>query len=120
MLANNLVINANKMVAINLAATARNFDYAQVFDLNSETMLPYETAKYMGVTFDNQLSFKTHISVLENKMAQSVEVIAKVSHRLPQNSLLTLFIHFLLSMQICSMLYLCGHLNLKSYQNYWT
>ena len=48
-------------------------------------------AKYLGIVFDNKLSFKNHIMFLEKKVARLVGIIAKLSYYLPSKSLLTLY-----------------------------
>ena len=48
-------------------------------------------AKYLGIGFDNKLSFKNHTMFLEKKGARSVGIITKLSYYLPFKSLLTLY-----------------------------
>ena len=43
---------------------------------------PSTSAKYLGITIDNKLSFKQHIILLENRVARSVGIIAKASYYL--------------------------------------
>ena len=88
MTANNLVVNANKSSALNIDPNMRNNNDTLSYVLNGKTS---NSAKYLGITIDNQLSFKTHISNLESKIARSVGVIAKLSYYLPHNTLLTLY-----------------------------
>ena len=47
---------------------------------NSQTITLTESAKYLGITIDDQLSFKKRIAFLENKIARSVGVIARLSY----------------------------------------
>ena len=57
---------------------------------------PSTSTKYLGKTIDNKLSFKQHIILLENRVARTVGIIAKVSYYLPFNTLLyimLLYIH---------------------------
>ena len=58
---------------------------------NDEVIQTSEMAKYLGIVFDNKLSFKNHIMFLEKKGARSVGIIAKLSYYLPSKSLLTLY-----------------------------
>ena len=53
----------------------------------------------MGITIDNKLLFKQHIILLENRVARSVGIIAKVSYYLPFNTLITLY-HALVHSQL--------------------
>ena len=54
-------------------------------------MQPTESAKYLGIFVDEQLSFKPHIIFLEKKIARSVGVLAKLSYYLPCNALINLY-----------------------------
>ena len=105
MTANNLVVNANKTIALNISPNMRNNNNNLSYVLNGETACSSNSAKYLGITIDNQLSFKTHISNLESKIARSVCVIAKLSYFLPHNILFTLYYslvqsHFLYTLPV--------------------
>ena len=65
----------------------RNSNDTLSYVLNGETVCSSNSAKYLGITIDNQLSFKSHISNLESKIARSVGVIVKLSYYLPHNTL---------------------------------
>ena len=58
---------------------------------NNEIIQTSEMAKYLGIVFDNKLSFKNHIIFFKKKVARSVGIIAKLSYYLPSKSLLTLY-----------------------------
>ena len=48
-------------------------------------------AKYLGVTFDNSLSFKLHIDKLTKKLSRSVGILAKLKPYLNSKALLSLY-----------------------------
>lgn len=50
-----------------------------------------DKAKYLGVMFDDKLSFKSHISNLEKKLSRSVGILAKVKPFLNTKALLQLY-----------------------------
>jgi len=56
-----------------------------------ETIQLSETAKYLGVTIDDHLSFKQYFILLESKVARPVGVIAKLSYYLPLNVMVDLY-----------------------------
>ena len=89
MTANHLVVNANKTIALNISHNMRNNNDVLSYVLNGETVCSSNSVKYLRITIDNQLSFKTHINNLESKIARSVGVITKLSYYLPHNTLLT-------------------------------
>ena len=88
MTANNLVVNANKAIALNIPPYMRNNNATLSYVLNGKTVRSSNSEKYLGTTIDNQLSFKTRINNLESKIARSVGVIAKLNYYLPHNTLL--------------------------------
>ena len=88
MTANNMVVNANKAFALNMSPNMRNNNDTLSYVLNGETVFSSNPAKYLEITIDNQLSFKTH---LESKIAGSVGIIAKLSYYLLHNTLLALY-----------------------------
>ena len=61
------------------------------FTFNNQIVQPSTSAKYLGIAIDNKLLFKQHIILLENRVARSVGIIAKVSYYLPFNTLITLY-----------------------------
>ena len=63
--------------------------------LNGETVCFSNSTKYLRITIDNQLSFKTRIYNLESEVARSVGGIAKLSYCLSRNTLL-LFSNFII------------------------
>ena len=69
------------------------------FTFNNQIVQPSTSAKYLGVTIDNKLSFKQHIFLPENRVVCSVGSIAKVSYYLPFNTLITLY-HALVHSQL--------------------
>ena len=90
--------------------------------LNSQTVIPTESAKYLGITIDDELSFKKHIALLENKIARSVGVIAKLSYYLPSVSLVNLYYslvhsHLLYTLPVWASTYLTYLTKLKRLQN---
>ena len=69
------------------------------FTFNNQIVQPSTSAKYLGITIDNKLSFKQHIILLENRVARSIGIIAKVSYYLLFNTLFTLY-HALVHSQL--------------------
>ena len=61
------------------------------FEIGKDFFQSSISAKYLGVTIDNHLSFNQHVTLLENKVARSVGVISKLRFYLPQSSLVIIF-----------------------------
>ena len=49
------------------------------------------TAKYLVILIDDQLSFKSHFHFFEKRLSRSVGIMAKLSYHLPLNALLILY-----------------------------
>ena len=71
---NNLVINTKNTIALNIYPIMRNNTDTLSEVLRKETVCSPNSAKYLGLTINNQLLFKTHINNLENKIAWSIGV----------------------------------------------
>ena len=105
MQANSLVVNMAKTVALLVtlqlhhSISSANDKSSINFTFNNQIVQPSTSAKYLGITIDNKLLFKQHIILLENRVARSVGIIAKVSYYLPFNTLITLY-HALVHSQL--------------------
>ena len=66
--------------------TSEPLDYAVLPEF-----LITKCAKYLGVTFDNSLSFKLHIDKLTKKLSRSVGILAKLKPYLNSKALLSLY-----------------------------
>ena len=78
MLANSLVVNTAKTVALIItpqlhhSIPSANDKSSINFTFNNQIVQPSTSAKYLGKTIDNKLLFKQHIILLENRVARSV------------------------------------------------
>ena len=95
MIANKLTLSMSKsnVVLIN----AKNNKMCNLFTsepLNNAVLPEFlitKCAKYLGVTFDNSLSFKLHIDKLTKKLSRSVGILAKLKPYLNSKALLSLY-----------------------------
>ena len=93
MIANKLTLNMSKS---NVLINVKNNKMCSL--LTSEPLdnavLPVflitKCAKYLGVTFDNSLSFKLHIDKLTKKLSRSVGILAELKPYLNSKALLSL------------------------------
>ena len=89
--ANSLILNAAKSEALVVSPYVRKSEPPVTFEIGKDFFQSSISAKYLGVTIDNHLSFNQHITLLENKIARSVGVISKLRFYLPQSSLVILY-----------------------------
>ena len=105
MQANSLVVNTAKTVALIItpqlhhSIPSANDKSSINFTFNNQIVQPSTSAKYLGITIDNKLSFKQHIILLKNRVARLVGIIAKESYYLPFDTLITLY-HALVHSQL--------------------
>ena len=59
--------------------------------LNKTKISRTETAKFLGVVIDENLSWKHHINYIKGKIAKSVGILKRLKHRLPEKTLNTLY-----------------------------
>ena len=91
MMANNLIIETTKVVALFISPNLCKPVTDLFLTFNNETVYTSNTAKYLGVLLDNELSLKSHIISLEKKIVRFIGVISKVSYYLLNNGLLSLY-----------------------------
>ena len=90
MSANNLVDNATKTIALHIPPNMRYNSGTTSYVLKGEAVCSSNSGKYLEITIDSRLSFKTYINNVESKISRSVGVIAKLSYYLPHNTLFAL------------------------------
>ena len=59
--------------------------------LNRKHLKLVDTVKYLGVVFDNKLSFKDHITHITNKISKTIGIFYKLRHYLPMGALTRLY-----------------------------
>ena len=122
MLANNLVVNKAKTVALLVFPQTRKSTTSLTLNFDNQIVQPSESAKYLGIFVDEHLSFKPHIVFLEKKIARSVGVLAQLSCYLPCNTLIILnyslvHTHLLYALPLWGATYKSYLMKLKRLQN---
>ena len=89
--ANKLQINPQKSAVIivtprlNAPIPLINLSY------NNSLISCYNSYKYLGITIDSKLSFKTHIEKITSKISRSVGILNKLRYVFPASSLVDLY-----------------------------
>ena len=91
MVSNGLTLHPSNTQALSIAPFIHKSSPPLSFNLCNNIVNITNTAKYLGILIDDQLSFKSHIHFLEKKLSRSVGIIAKLSYHLPPNAFLTLY-----------------------------
>ena len=51
----------------------------------------FDSSKYFRVNLDNKLNFKSHLCIIENKVARSVGILSKLQYLFPSSALFLLY-----------------------------
>ena len=93
MIANKLTLNMSKSNVVLINAKNNKICSLLTSEPLDNPVLPEflitNCAKYLGVTFDNSLSFKLHIDKLTKKLSRSVGILAKLKPYLNSKALLS-------------------------------
>ena len=87
--ANKLTLNMSKFNVIVINSNSKNNNLTS--DLIASKLSLVQNARYLGVVFDNCLSFKNHITLLEKKLSRAVGILAKIKPFLNRKALLSLY-----------------------------
>ena len=89
--ANELQINPEKsaIIVIPSKLTAKTTNLSIFY--NEGPTNCFESSKYHGANLDNKLNFKSHICIIENKVARSVGILSKLRYLFLSSALLLLF-----------------------------
>ena len=80
MRSNNLTLHPKKTLALYISPYSRKSSPNLTLTLDADQISISDTAKYLGLLVDDQLSFKNHIALLENKISRSVGIMYKLSY----------------------------------------
>ena len=59
--------------------------------IEQEAIMEVKETKFLGVIVDNQLNWKSHIAVVENKISKSIGILYRVKAKLNKSALYTLY-----------------------------
>lgn len=106
MFSNCLKLNASKTQFLPISRTQKHSDFAPLH-LNRDTIiLPSEHVRNLGVTFDCNLNFHKHISLLRKNCFFDLKRIMTVKQYIPKHSLSTLIHAYVTSkLDFCNILY---------------
>ena len=62
----------------------------------NEPLTNVEETKYLGVIIDKNLSWKSHIQMVNTKISKGIGILSKVRHFVPQSTLLNIYNAFVL------------------------
>ena len=65
--------------------------------INGIELQKCQSAKYLGIILDENLTWEPHIQYLEKKLSQAVDIIAKMRHYLNHENLIALYYVFFYS-----------------------
>ena len=84
---NMLVLYLEKTIQLNIKTDNLNSH----FDLNNQYVKVDNTCKYIGVSLDSKLTFKTHISHVVKKLSKQCGIVWRLRHYVPRSKLLNYY-----------------------------
>ena len=91
--ANKLSLNPSKSNFLLIPPRLRKPPPNISLKLNNVEINPCENVKYLGVQIDSQLTFNSHIRMIENKISRSIGIIIKLKSLLPPQLCLNCIMH---------------------------
>jgi len=86
--ANKLTINPSKSNALIISPKLKRKSELQLNVHSSGTPVNIvKNVTYLGIIIDDELNFKSHINLLESKVARAVGMLSKVRNLFPQTTL---------------------------------
>ena len=85
---NKVVVNVSKTIQMNIRTNKKRSDSEQRFSLNSAFIENKPVCKYLGVTIDSKLSFRSHIQSVREKLSKQSGLVSKLRHFVPRAQLI--------------------------------
>ena len=86
-----LSVNLKKTCFMGFGAKAHSSFGSNKISLNGVDIAKVSHAKFLGVLVDDKLTWKSHITHISNKVAKNIGILNKLRHRVPLNTLHTLY-----------------------------
>ena len=86
--ANELQINLEKsaIIVITSKLTAQTINLS--ISYNERAINCFESSKYFNANLDNKLNFKSHVCIIENKVARAIGILSKLRYPFSSSALL--------------------------------
>ena len=94
---NELTINPSKSTFILIRPNSKPKlveDVITSYYNNTQIIIKTTVVKYLGVTLDDSLNFKNHLSALQSKISRSIDILFKLRQFMPRSVLLKLYYSF--------------------------
>ena len=70
-------------------------EYHRPLTFNNYNVSETNSQKHLGVVLDNRLSFKDHLTMILNKVNETIGLLHKLQNILPRSALLTIYKTFI-------------------------
>ena len=87
---NRLSLNVSKTYAILFSKRSNRNDLLNL-KFNDEVINYESTGKFLGVTLDSNLSFRSHINIVCNKLSKTIGVLHRIQFNVPSQILINLY-----------------------------
>ena len=89
--ANKLSLNTGKTKIVIFKSRNRKISKHLNFRISGQKIVPVDSVKYLGLTLQNDLHWKMHLTSLEKKLSRSIGLPSKIRHYVPKFLLKTIY-----------------------------
>ena len=89
--ANRLLLNVEKSNFVIFHPVQKKVNYNLQIQINSQAIKNETQIKYLGITLDSHLNWKSHISYISSKIKRSIGIISKARHYVNLDILVNLY-----------------------------
>ena len=101
---NKLSLNIKKSNFVIFHPRQRKIETNVRIVINQQLLKQELSIKYLGVTLDSELSWKSHISFVENKIKRSIGILSKLRYYINLSTLKNLYYSLIYPFLICGIL----------------
>ena len=73
-------INKGKTKTVIFKSRYRKIPKHINFRINGQKIIPFDSVKYLGLTLQSDLHWKTHLTSLEKKLSRSISLLSKINY----------------------------------------
>ena len=87
---NKLSLNTDKTKCMTFHTRQKNIDQL-TFSINGKQIENVKLFKFLGIMFDEHLTWKNHITMITNKLSKVIGILNRLKHIYPQQALLSIY-----------------------------
>ncbi len=98
LISNKLTINVSKTKYMLFTPKNKLIPFHPILFINNIELEQVNHIKFLGVFFDNKLSWEYHVTYLANKVAKNISILYKLRNNVPPSTMITMYYSFIYSL----------------------